>query len=72
MNLTAIYEKTEFGFSGYIEQLSGVNTQGSTLEETQLNLREALSMIAEIKGIQDYKISEEIINDKSSEIHSSS
>lgn len=61
MNLTAIYEKTEFGFSGYIEQLTGVNTQGATIEETQANIWEALSMIADIKGIQDPTISDHVL-----------
>lgn len=71
MNLTAIYKKSEFGFSAYIEELEGVNTQGETIEETRENLEDALSMIAEIKGIQSYEISKEVINDQSAEIHSS-
>ncbi|HAU0227376.1 TPA: type II toxin-antitoxin system HicB family antitoxin [Legionella pneumophila] len=71
MNLTAIYEKSEFGFSAYIQELEGVNTQGGTIEETRENLEDALSMIAEIKGIQSYEISKEVINDQSAEIHSS-
>ncbi len=71
MNFTAIYEKSEFGFSAYIQELDGVNTQGKTIEETRENLEDALSMIAEIKGIQSYEISKEVINDQSAEIHSS-
>jgi predicted RNase H-like HicB family nuclease len=32
---------------GYIEEISGVNTQGRTLKEVQENLKEALTLIVE-------------------------
>jgi predicted RNase H-like HicB family nuclease len=69
MNLTAIIEKSEYGFSAYIEQISGVNTQGETLEEIRDNLKDVLSIIADLKGIHNYKISKEVILDKSTTIH---
>ncbi|WP_298628043.1 type II toxin-antitoxin system HicB family antitoxin [uncultured Legionella sp.] len=69
MNLTAIIEKSECGFSAYIEQISGVNTQGETLEEIRDNLKDALSIVADLKGIHNYKISREVILDKSTTVH---
>ncbi|HBB6896758.1 TPA: type II toxin-antitoxin system HicB family antitoxin [Legionella pneumophila] len=69
MNLTAIIEKNEYGFSAYIEQISGVNTQGETLEEIRDNLNDVLSIIADLKGIHNYKISKEVILDKSTTVH---
>lgn len=42
---TAIYKKTGRWYSGWIEEIPGVNTQGKTLKETKENLREALLLI---------------------------
>lgn len=72
MKLTAVIRHDEFGFSGYIEQISGVNTQGDDLNEVRDNLKEALSIIADIKGIHRYEITKEVITDKSSSIHQTS
>ena len=48
--LTAVYEKQKDGsFIAYVEEISGVNTQGETLEETKSNLKEALEMILEVR-----------------------
>ncbi|OGZ03998.1 MAG: hypothetical protein A2648_00140 [Candidatus Lloydbacteria bacterium RIFCSPHIGHO2_01_FULL_41_20] len=47
MKFTAIYKKTGKWYSGWIEEIPGVNTQGKTLSETKINLREALSLILE-------------------------
>ncbi len=44
---TAIYEKQGDWYIGYIEELSGVNTQGKTLAEVRANLKEALILILE-------------------------
>ncbi|MBL7479776.1 type II toxin-antitoxin system HicB family antitoxin [Legionella bononiensis] len=72
MKLTAVIEQDEFGFSAYIEQISGVNSQGDNLDEVRDNLKEALSIIADIKGIHDYEIYKEVIIDKSSSVHQTS
>lgn len=45
MNLTAIFQKMPEGYIGFIEELPGANTQGSTLDETRKNLREAAMMV---------------------------
>jgi predicted RNase H-like HicB family nuclease len=46
-HFTAIYEKTDNWWIGYVEELPGANTQGKTLEETRNNLREAVKLIIE-------------------------
>ena len=43
--LTAVFEKCEYGYIGYVEELPGANTQGKTLIETRANLREAIEMV---------------------------
>jgi len=47
LNLTAIYQRIPEGFIGFVGELPGANTQGSTLEETRANLREAIVMVLE-------------------------
>ena len=47
IKLTAIYEKVKDGYIGYVAELPGANTQGSTLEETKNNLEEAISLVLE-------------------------
>lgn len=42
---TAIFEKVEDWYIGYVEELPGANTQGKTLQETRENLREAIELI---------------------------
>lgn len=47
MELTAVYISVPEGYIGFIEELPGANTQGSTLNEVRENLREAVQMILE-------------------------
>ena len=44
---TAVYKKSGKWYSGWIEEIPGVNTQGKTLAETKQNLKEALLLIIE-------------------------
>ena len=44
---TAVYKKTGTWYSGWIEEIPGVNTQGKTLREVKENLREALLLVLE-------------------------
>lgn len=37
------------GYIGYVEELPGANTQGVTLEETRVNLKEAIELVLEAK-----------------------
>ena len=46
MIFTAVFlEVPEGGFSAYIEEIPGANSQGETLEEAKINLSEALRMV---------------------------
>jgi len=45
MNLTAIFMKVPEGYVGFVEELAGANTQGSTLDEARSNLREAVALV---------------------------
>ncbi len=47
MKLTAVYQKVNEGFIGFVEELPGANSQGTTLEEVRNNLREAVAMVLE-------------------------
>lgn len=44
---TAVFEKVDDWYIGYVEELPGANTQGRTLEETRINLIEAVKLILE-------------------------
>lgn len=51
LSLTAVFvEDPEGGYSAYIEEIPGVNTQGETKEEAEENLRDALAMILESRN----------------------
>ncbi len=43
--LTAVFEKSSYGYIGYVEELPGANTQGKTLEETKKNVIEAIQLV---------------------------
>ncbi len=45
--LTAVFQKSPYGYIGYVEDLPGANTQGKTLEETKKNLIEAIMLVSE-------------------------
>jgi predicted RNase H-like HicB family nuclease len=47
IQLTAGFEKVKSGYIGYVEELPGANTQGTTLEETKRNLKEAIELVLE-------------------------
>lgn len=62
--LTAIFQKSPYGYIGFIEELPGANAQGSTLEEARKNLIEAVQLVLEanrqlleeeLKGIEIIK-----------------
>lgn len=44
---TAVYKKRAGWYLGWIEEISGVNTQGRTLKEVKENIREALVLVIE-------------------------
>jgi len=47
MKLTAIFQKVPEGYIAFVEELTGANTQGETLEEARHNLMEAITLVIE-------------------------
>ncbi|MBN1761034.1 MAG: type II toxin-antitoxin system HicB family antitoxin [Chitinispirillaceae bacterium] len=47
MKLTAVFQKFTEGYSAFVEELPGANTQGVTLEEARNNLLEAVALVIE-------------------------
>ena len=46
--MTAVFEPCEEGgFIAYVQELSGINTQGDTLEEAKENLADAVNLVFE-------------------------
>ena len=45
--LTAVFRKVPEGYIGYVEELPGANTQGSTLDEARDSLLEAVELVLE-------------------------
>lgn len=45
MKLTAVFEQVNEAYIGFIEELPGANTQGTTLEEARENLQEAVGLV---------------------------
>ena len=47
LELTAVFRKVPEGYIGFVDELPGAHTQGSTLEKTRANLREAVPLVLE-------------------------
>ena len=47
LQFTAVFRKVQEGYIGFVEELPGANTQGTTLEEARTNLREAVTLVLE-------------------------
>lgn len=47
MDFTAVYRKVPEGYIAFVEELSGANTQGATIEKARSNLREVVMMVLE-------------------------
>lgn len=45
MKLTAVFEKVPQGYSAFIEELPGANSQAETLEQARENLFEAVELV---------------------------
>ncbi len=45
---TAVYQKKGGWYVGWVEEISGVNTQGQTLKEVRENLKEALALVVDV------------------------
>ena len=44
---TAVYKKSGKWYLGWVEELSGINTQGRSLAEVRENLKDALMLVIE-------------------------
>lgn len=51
MRLTAVFQKVAEGYTGFVEQLPGANTQGDTLDEARANLAEAVDLVFEANRV---------------------
>ena len=47
LSLTAVFLKRDFGYTGYVVELRGVNSHGRTLEEARRILEELVSLVFE-------------------------
>jgi len=47
VKLTAVFQKVPEGYIGFVQELPGANTQGSTLDEARENLSEAVELVLE-------------------------
>ncbi|MEX2384163.1 MAG: type II toxin-antitoxin system HicB family antitoxin [Thermoanaerobaculia bacterium] len=47
VQFTAVFRRVPEGFTAFVEELPGANTQGATLEEARANLEEAVVLILE-------------------------
>ena len=46
IEMTAVFEPCdEGGFIAYVQEISGINTQGETLEEAKENLADAVNLV---------------------------
>ena len=48
IEMTAVFEPCdEGGFIAYVQEISGINTQGETIEEAKENLADAVNLVFE-------------------------
>jgi predicted RNase H-like HicB family nuclease len=61
--VSVLIEKDEHGFYAWCPELKGCQSQGSTLEETVANIREAIELYLETvpAGERDILLSQEIL-----------
>jgi predicted RNase H-like HicB family nuclease len=60
VSLTAVYLKGKHGYTGFVEELPGVNSHGQTLQEARDNLRR----LAEVVFDEERARSEELLAGK--------
>lgn len=47
LELTAVFRRVPEGYIAFVEEFPGANTQGATLDEARVNLREAVALVLE-------------------------
>ena len=60
IKLTAVFQKVPEGYIGFVEELPGANTQGTTLGEARANLQEAITLVLEANRV----LAEELLKGK--------
>ena len=45
MSFTAVFQEVDGGYIAFVEEIPGVNAQGTTLAEARENLQEALELV---------------------------
>ena len=57
---TAVFEKAdEGGYSVFVEELPGANSQGGTIEEARENIKDAIELILEVNRERTLKVVDE-------------
>jgi predicted RNase H-like HicB family nuclease len=52
LKFTAVFvEEPTGGYSAYVEEIPGANTQGESIEEAKINLAEAIQLVLETNKI---------------------
>ena len=54
-HFTAVFEQDVERWIGFVEELPGANTQGTTIEEARENLKEAIALVLEANRAQAEK-----------------
>ena len=57
---TAVFLKNKHGYTGFVEELPGVNSQGQTIDEARANLRRLAAVVFDEERLQ----SEELLEGK--------
>jgi len=52
VSLTAVFLKSEHGYTGFVEELPGVNSQGQTIEEARFNLQRQAVVVFDAERAQ--------------------
>ena len=60
VSLTAVYLKDEHGYTGFVEELPGVNSHGQTIDEARINLQRLAVVVFDEERAQ----SEELLEGK--------
>ena len=66
MDLTAVFVKEGDWWAAYVEEVSGANSQGRTLDEARVNLQEALDLVLEARKEESAQLSKghEVIRER--------
>jgi len=60
ISFTAVYLKGEHGYTGFVEELPGVNSHGMTIDDARRNLQRIAALVFEEERTQ----SEELLHGK--------